>query len=60
MQVEGKSNMSFTLVVGLASVGACMLGACVTALAFTLGKKPRQDTFNQLNVNDGEDAPVFE
>jgi len=59
MQEEVDSNLSLTLAVGLASIGACMLGAGVTALAFTLGKK-RQDTFSHLSVNDGEDAPVFE
>jgi len=58
MQEEGKSNMSFTLVIGLAAVGACMLGAFT--LGFTLGKKQRPDVFNSLGVNDGEDSTALQ
>jgi hypothetical protein len=54
IQEEGKSNMSFTLVIGLATVAACTLGAFT--LGFSLGKKQRQDVFSSLNVNDGEDG----
>jgi hypothetical protein len=63
MQVEGKSNTSFKLVVGLASIGACMLGACVTALAFTLTRKKRQTrqtNFRSPSYDDGDESTSVE
>jgi len=63
MQEEVDSNLSLTLAVGLASIGACMLGAGVTALAFTLTRKQRQTrqtNFRSLSYNDGDESTVFE